>query len=166
MQPRPYPDMYQLIPDVPQSVTNITYSFAADELDDEAIQSILQHLEDSNLPSNEALVAVELRVLGGAISRIPDDATAFAHRQRKMLCSVVAAGFAESDTDGHRSWVQSLSRTIGYLEKGAYVSFLDAADEPRLHETYPDSTYRRLIEVKRRYDPTNLFHRNLNIPPA
>jgi FAD/FMN-containing dehydrogenase len=50
--------------------------------------------------------------------------------------------------------------------RGAYLNFLDAADEPRLHETYPDSTYRRLVEVKRRYDPTNLFHRNLNIRPA
>jgi FAD/FMN-containing dehydrogenase len=166
LQPRPYPDMYQLIPEVPQSVTNITYSLAADELDDEAVEAILQHLEEPNLPSTEALAAVELRVLGGAISRIPGDATAFAHRQRKLLCSVVAAGFAEADNDGNRSWVQSLSRAIGYLEKGAYVNFLDAADEPRLHETYPDSTYRRLVEVKQRYDPTNLFHRNLNIPPA
>jgi FAD/FMN-containing dehydrogenase len=164
LQPRPYPDMYQLIPDVPQSVTNITYSFMADELDDEAIASVLRHLD--SLPSTEALVAVELRVLGGAISRIPNEATAFAHRRRRLLCSVVAAGFAEADADGHRSWVQSLSRTIGHLEKGAYVNFLDAADEPRLHGTYPDSTYRRLVEVKRRYDPTNLFHRNFNIRPA
>jgi hypothetical protein len=93
---------------------------------------------------------VELRVLGGAISRVPVDATAFAHRQRRLLCSVVAAGFAEADTDRHRMWVQSLSGAIGYLAKGAYVNFLDAADECRLLEAYPDSTYRRLVQVKRR----------------
>jgi FAD/FMN-containing dehydrogenase len=75
-------------------------------------------------------------------------------------------GFAAADADRHRRWVQSLSGSIRYLAKGAYLNFLDAADEPRLHETYPDSTYRRLVEVKRRYDPTNLFHRNLNIRPA
>jgi FAD/FMN-containing dehydrogenase len=109
---------------------------------------------------------VELRVLGGAISRVPGDATAFAHRQRKLLCSVVAAGFAEADSDRHRRWVQALSGAIRYLAKGAYLNFLDAADEDRLHEAYPDSTYRRLVEVKRRYDPANLFHRNLNIRPA
>jgi len=166
LHPRPYPSMYELIPEAPRSVTNITYSFAADELDDAAIGSILQQLEESNLPSTQALTAVELRVLGGAISRVPIDATAFAHRQRKLLCSVVAAGFAEADTDRHRSWVQSLTGAIRNLAKGAYLNFLDAADEPRLHETYPDSTYRRLVEVKRRYDPTNLFHRNLNIRPA
>jgi FAD/FMN-containing dehydrogenase len=163
LHPRPYPEMYELIPEAPQWVTNITYSFAADELDDAAIGSILRQLEESNLRSTTALNAVELRVLGGAISRIPIDATAFAHRQRKLLCSVVAAGFAEADTDSQRRWVQSLSGAIRHLAKGAYLNFLDAADEPRLHETYPDSTYRRLVEVKRRYDPTNLFHRNLNI---
>jgi FAD/FMN-containing dehydrogenase len=166
LHPRPYSEMYELILEAPRSVTNITYSFAADDLDDAAIGSILQQLEESNLPSTQALAAVELRVLGGAISRVPIDATAFAHRQRKLLCSVVAAGFAEADTDRHRRWVQSLSGAIRHLAKGAYLNFLDAADEPRLHETYPDSTYRRLVEVKRHYDPTNLFHRNLNIRPA
>ena len=163
LHPRPYPEMYELIPEAPEWVTNITYSFAADELDDAAIGSILRQSEESNLPSTTALNAVELRVLGGAISRIPINATAFAHRQRKLLCSVVAAGFAEAETDSHRRWVRSLSGAIRHLAKGAYLNFLDAADEPRLHETYPDSTYRRLVEAKRRYDPTNLFHRNLNI---
>jgi FAD/FMN-containing dehydrogenase len=66
----------------------------------------------------------------------------------------------------HRRWVQALSAAIRYLAKGAYLNFLDAAHEDRLHEAYPDTTYRRLVEVKRRYDPTNLFHRNLNIRPA
>jgi FAD/FMN-containing dehydrogenase len=165
VHPRPYPSMYELIPDAPRSIASITDSFAADALDDVAIGSILHHMENSHLPSTEAFAAVELRVLGGAISRVPIDATAFAHRQRRLLCSVVAAGFAEADTDRHRRWVQSLSGAIGYLAKGAYLNFLDAADEARLHEAYPDSTHRRLVEVKRRYDPTNLFHRNLNIRP-
>jgi hypothetical protein len=78
LAPRPYPGMYELIPEAPRSVTNITYSLAADELDEVAIGSILQRLEESSLPSTEALAAVELRVLGGAISRLPIDATAFA----------------------------------------------------------------------------------------
>jgi FAD/FMN-containing dehydrogenase len=164
--PRPYPSMYELLPEAPPSVTNITYSFVADELDDEAIGSILHWLEEPGLPSTEALAAVELRVLGGAISRLPGDATAYAHRQRKLLCSVVAAGFAEADGHRHRRWVRSLTDAIRHLAKGAYPNFLDAADEPRLHEAYPAGTYRRLAEVKRRYDPTNLFHRNLNVRPT
>jgi FAD/FMN-containing dehydrogenase len=165
LRPMRYPAMYELIPEAPRSVTNITYSFVADELDDEAIGAIVERLEEPNLPSTEALAAVELRVLGGAIARVPVDATAFAHRPRNLLCSVVTAGFPEADAERHRSWVRSLSGAIGRLAKGAYVNFLDAADEARLHEAYPDGTYRRLVEVKRRYDPANLFHRNLNIRP-
>jgi FAD/FMN-containing dehydrogenase len=164
--PRPYPSMYELLPEAPRSVTNVTSSFVADELDDEAIGSILHQLEEPNLPSTGALAAVELRVLGGAIGRVPTDATAFAHRQRNLLCSVVAAGFAEADTARHRGWVRALSDAIRYLAKGAHLNFLDAADEDRLHEAYPDGTHRRLVEVKRRYDPANRFHRNLNLRPA
>jgi FAD/FMN-containing dehydrogenase len=163
---RPYPSMYELLPDAPPSVTNITYSFAADELDEAAIGSILRALDEPGLPSGEALAAVELRVLGGAIGRVPVEATAFAHRRRKLLCSLVAAGFAVDDSDRHRRWVRSLAGALRHLAKGAYLNFLDAADEGRLHETYPDGTYQRLVEVKRRYDPGNRFRRNLNIHPA
>jgi FAD/FMN-containing dehydrogenase len=163
---RPYRSMYELLPEAPPSVTNITYSFAADELDGAAIGSILEALDEPSLRSTEALAAVELRVLGGAVGRVPVDATAFAHRRRKLLCSVVAAGFAEDDSDRHRRWVRSLADALRHLAKGAYLNFLDAADEARLHETYPDGTYQRLAEVKRRYDPSNRFRRNLNIRPA
>jgi len=163
---RPYPSMYELLPDAPPSVTNITYSFAADELDEAAIGSILRALDEPGRPSGEALAAVELRVLGGAIGRVPVEATAFAHRRRKLLCSVVAAGFAEDDSDRHRRWVRALAGALGHLAKGAYLNFLDAADQGRLHETYPDGTYQRLVEVKRRYDPGNRFRRNLNIRPV
>jgi hypothetical protein len=64
LHPRPYPSMYEVILDPPQSVTNITCSFAADDLDDVAIESILQQMQESNRPSTEAFAAVELRVLG------------------------------------------------------------------------------------------------------
>jgi FAD/FMN-containing dehydrogenase len=164
--PRPYPSMYELLGEAPSSVTNITYSFAADELDGAAIGSILEALDEPGPRSTGALAAVELRVLGGAVARVPVEATAFAHRRRKLLCSVVAAGFAEDDSDRHRRWVRSLAGALHNLVKGAYLNFLDAADEGRLQETYPDRTYRRLAEVKRRYDPSNRFRRNLNIRPA
>jgi FAD/FMN-containing dehydrogenase len=164
--PRPYPSMYELLGEAPPSVTNITYSFAADELDEAAIGSILEALDEPSRRSGEALAAVELRVLGGAVGRVPVEATAFAHRRRKLLCSVVAAGFAEDDSDRHRRWVRSLAGALRRLVKGAYLNFLDAADEGRLHEAYPDGTYQRLAEVKRRYDPGNRFRRNLNIRPA
>jgi hypothetical protein len=112
------------------------------------------------------LTAVEVRVLGGAISRVPETATAYAHRRRNLICSVVAAGFDRSEARPHRLWVTSVTDELGYLARGAYVNFLDAADQHRLDEVYPEETRRRLADVKARYDPDNLFHRNLNIRPV
>jgi FAD/FMN-containing dehydrogenase len=48
---------------------------------------------------------------------------------------------------------------------GAYVNFLGDEGEARVHDAYPDATWRRLTDVKRRYDPTNLFRRNQNVSP-
>lgn len=165
IRPMPYAEMYELMPEAPTSVTFVTRNLLADELDDKAIDAILAHMEPSLLPSEESLAAVEIRVLGGAIARIPIDATAFAHRHRKIIVSVVAAGFDPIQSDGHRSWVDSLNRALSHLANGVYVNFLDVDGETRLGEAFPESTLRRLTDVKRRYDPTNLFHRNLNVRP-
>jgi FAD/FMN-containing dehydrogenase len=62
--------------------------------------------------------------------------------------------------------VTSVTDQLRYLSRGAYVNFLDAADQHRLDEVYPEKTRRRLADVKTRYDPHNLFHRNLNIRPV
>ena len=48
----------------------------------------------------------------------------------------------------------------------AYVNFVNDEGPERVHDVYPDQTYRRLAEIKRRYDPTNLFRLNQNVPPA
>ncbi|HVR80453.1 MAG TPA: FAD-binding oxidoreductase [Acidimicrobiia bacterium] len=165
IRPMPYAEMYELMPEAPASVTFVTRNLMGDELDDRAIEAILAHMEPALLPSDESLAAVEIRVLGGAIARIPIEATAFAHRHRKIIASVVAAGFDPNEGDSHRAWVESLYRAVSHLADGVYVNFLDVDGETRIGEAYPESTLRRLTDVKRRYDPTNLFHRNLNVRP-
>jgi FAD/FMN-containing dehydrogenase len=62
--------------------------------------------------------------------------------------------------------VQAVADRLAPYAKGAYLNFLDAADEDRLDEVYSPETRRRLAAVKRRYDPRNAFHRNLNIRPS
>ena len=163
---RPYPEMYALMPDVPSSVTNITSSFLADDLDDKAIDIVLDAVEHPDDPSEPVLSAVELRVLGGAVARVPAAATAYAHRQRNLLCSVVAAGFEPPRAAHHRAWVSSVADQLSPLARGAYLNFLDAADADRLDEVYPPATRDRLVAVKNAYDPDNFFRRNLNVRPA
>jgi hypothetical protein len=157
--------MYAMLAEVPTSITNITSSFLADELDEAAVDVIIRSVSDA-AARPDVLTGVEVRVLGGAINRVSETATAFAHRRRNIICSVVAAGFNRSEARPHRLWVTSVTDQLGHLAKGAYVNFLDAAEHHRLDEVYPEKTRRRLVDVKMRYDPDNIFHRNLNVRPA
>ena len=66
----------------------------------------------------------------------------------------------------HAAWTQAYYEALRPNATGVYSNFLEAEGEARIREAYPTETYRRLAEVKRRYDPTNLFRLNQNIPPA
>jgi FAD/FMN-containing dehydrogenase len=166
---RPYPEMYDLFADVPPSVTNATTTLLAHEvtdLDDVGAQAILDAIEEPPEPDAPVLSGVELRVLGGAIARVADGATAFGLRGRKLAASIVAAGFEPDRADVHRAWVAALADRLAPMSKGAYLNFVDTDDEHRLDDVYPPATRERLVTVKARYDPDNVFHRNLTIPPA
>jgi FAD/FMN-containing dehydrogenase len=62
--------------------------------------------------------------------------------------------------------VAGFAAALGQGAAGVYVNFLGEEGQARVREAYPGSTWERLAAVKRRYDPTNLFHRNQNISPA
>jgi hypothetical protein len=66
----------------------------------------------------------------------------------------------------HAAWTQAFYEALRPGSVGVYANFLEAEGEPRIRDAYPEPTYRRLADVKRRYDPTNLFRLNQNIAPA
>jgi FAD/FMN-containing dehydrogenase len=115
--------------------------------------------------STGTMAVAQLRVLGGAMARVPSDATAFAHRDRTLMvgCAAIFEDVAERPV--HEAWLEEFVGALG-PRPGAYVNFLSDEGETRVREAYPGPTWDRLREVKRRYDPTNLFHHNQNIPPA
>jgi hypothetical protein len=110
--------------------------------------------------------AAQLRVLGGAMARVPVEATAFAHRGRRIMANVAASYQGPEDRAVRESWVADLAAALRQGEPGAYVGFLGEEGEARVREAYPGSTWDRLAVIKRRYDPTNLFRLNQNVPPA
>ncbi|GBQ03560.1 FAD-binding protein [Streptomyces spongiicola] len=116
--------------------------------------------------SSAAMPAVQLRVLGGAMARVPADATAFAHRDRKILINVAAMYQEPEEAELHTRWADELTAALQKGVPGVYVNFLAEDSEARIREAYPAGTWERLRAVKRAYDPTNLFRRNSNIPPA
>jgi FAD/FMN-containing dehydrogenase len=105
-------------------------------------------------------------MLGGAMARVPADATAFAHRGRRILVNVGAVYARAEDAPQHDKWVAGLAAALRRGDDGAYVNFLTNDGAARIHEAYPGPTFDRLAAIKRRYDPTNLFRLNHNIPPA
>jgi FAD/FMN-containing dehydrogenase len=105
-------------------------------------------------------------VLGGAMARVPNDATAFAHRDRGLFVHVAAMYMDPGEKETHDAWVNGLAGSLGRDGAGGYVGFLPDVDEETIRAVYPGGTWERLRGLKRRYDPDNLFHLNHNIPPA
>lgn len=124
-------------------------------------EMILNHLQRSNA----SMAVTQLRVLGGAMSRIPADATAFAHRNSRIMVNLAALYEKPDDREIHEAWVSEFAATLRQSDQGAYVNFLADVDEAQVRAAYPGGTWERLQEIKSRYDPDNLFRLNQNIPP-
>jgi hypothetical protein len=132
-----------------------------DDIDRGMAETMLDHLQVGTAP----LHAAQIRVLGGAVARVPNEATAFAHRHRRIMVNVTAMDGRPDGMAAHEAWADAFAAALRRGEPGAYVNFLGSEGGTRLNEAYPGAVLDRLIAVKRRYDPTNLFRLNLNIPP-
>lgn len=100
------------------------------------------------------------------MARVPDDATAFAHRGRRIMVNVAALYEHPEERATHEEWVTGFHAALRQGDPGAYVNFLTDEGEERVHEAFPGPTWDRLAAIKARYDPSNLFRLNQNIPPA
>ena len=142
--------------------TAVGHTMFLDRLDPQAATTILEHLQASDAPMR----AAQLRVLGGAIARVPDEATAYAHRRRPIMVNLAAFYHGPDDRAGHQRWVEQFATALSPVDDGAYVNFLGDDGPVRIRQAYPGPTWERLVAVKRRWDPTNLFRHNHNIPPS
>ena len=133
-----------------------------DTIDRSRAEMILERLR----ASSASMAVAQLRVLGGAMARVPVDATAFAHRNSKIMVNIAALYEKPEEKATHEAWVADFASALLQSDKGAYVNFLGDESEERIRLAYPGSTWDRLAEVKARYDPTNLFRLNQNIQPA
>jgi FAD/FMN-containing dehydrogenase len=131
------------------------------DLDRGMAQSIVERLPTSSA----RMAAVEIRVLGGAMARVSAGATAFAHRGARIALSVAAMYEHPSEAATHQSWVDDFAAILGQRESGVYVGFLRDEGEARIRKAYPEATWDRLVALKNRYDPANLFHLNQNVRP-
>jgi FAD/FMN-containing dehydrogenase len=161
VRPMPYPEIYP--PEQPEFHPIATArTMFVDEIDRSGIETMLERLE----MSTAMMRAVQIRVLGGAMARVPDDATAFAHRDRRFMVNVAALYERAEEHEVYAPWVTDLAAQLQRGPVGAYVGFLGDEGEARVHDAYSKPTWDRLVEVKARYDPRNLFRLNQNVRPA
>jgi FAD/FMN-containing dehydrogenase len=119
-------------------------------------------VEHHSSPASAATVT-QLRVLGGAMARVPAGATAFAHRASPVMTTVMS--FVTGSVDDATATADGLLAALSGSATGVYANFLGDEDASRLHQAYPGATYERLVAVKRRVDPANVFSGNHNIRP-
>jgi FAD/FMN-containing dehydrogenase len=159
--PKPYPEIY--LPEDPDyHPIALTRTYLIDRVDATTTETIIEQLE----AARPRMRVTQIRALGGAMARVPNDATAFAHRDRRFMVSVASLYEQREERPEHEAWVNGL---MGDLRKdqpaAAYVGFLADEGTERVHEAYPPPTWERLAAIKDHYDPTNLFRRNQNVPP-
>jgi FAD/FMN-containing dehydrogenase len=162
VMPMPYPGIYDFTRKGEARGAATHRSLFVDTLDDAAIDLILDAMAVKTSPA----AMTQIRVLGGAMARVGDAETAFAHRQAPILVTIITPFEDVAQASVHEAWTHGLYESLRPRAIGAYANFLEAEGESRVREAYPALTHRRLAEVKRRYDPSNLFHLNQNIAPA
>ena len=161
VRPMRYPEMY--MPDQEEyHPTAVGRTGFIDAIEPGQTRAIVDHLE----ASTSAMSVVQLRALGGAMARVPVDATAFSHRTKPIMATVASMYEQPDDRAASENWVDDLSKVVFRGDPATYVNFLGDEGEERIHDAYSDSTWKRLSAIKRRYDPSNLFRLNQNIPPA
>lgn len=116
--------------------------------------------------STAAFRVAQIRVLGGAIARVPAEATAYAHRSAPIMANVAAFFTTPEDRVVQDRWVTDFAAALTQEETGAYVNFIGLEGPERINAAYPPATLARLRAVKKRHDPGNLFRRNQNYAPA
>src|SRR5829696_358942 len=161
VKPMRYPEIYPPNEGDHHPVASARTMFV-DAIDRPVAQTMVEYLR----ASTAQMAAAEIRVLGGAMARVPAEATAFAHRGSRIMVNVAAMYERPDEATVHEPWVADFAAALRQGDGGAYVNFLGDEGEARVHAAYPGATWQRLAAVKGRYDPANLFHLNHNIPPS
>ncbi|HEX8026206.1 MAG TPA: FAD-binding protein, partial [Candidatus Limnocylindrales bacterium] len=161
VNPSPYSSIYPPEDDSYHPLA-IARNLFVDRFDLETARGVLERLGGVDSPMR----ACQIRVYGGAVSRVPNDATAYAHRDRPIMVNVAVFYGGAADRDEKTAWADEFAAWLSGGDPAAYVNFLADEGDAKIRAAYPHGAYERLARIKRRYDPDNVFRGNQNIPPA
>jgi FAD/FMN-containing dehydrogenase len=131
------------------------------ELTDEIIDITVER----SLQIDSPLTSFPIWQMGGAVSRVGEDETAFNGRNAAFTYNIGACTATEDGFDREREWVRSFWSALEPWHQGVYVNFLGDEGSDRIRDAYGAEKYERLQALKRKYDPDNFFRINQNISP-
>jgi len=160
--PMPYPALNSAFDAlVPPGLQHYWKANFVKELTDDAIAAHLEH--GPKIPAVNS--TVHIYPINGACHRVAHDATAFAYRDATFATVIAGMWPDPAENDANTKWVRDFyDATAPHSEPGGYVNFMADDDQGRIRDNYRGN-YDRLVDVKRAYDPGNLFHLNQNIKP-
>lgn len=165
IQPMPYTAAQKLLaPLTPAGRHYYIKSHFITEISTSAIDTMVAHFEQVTSP----LSAMIFQQLGNAATRVPSANTAFGHRDMGYEWAVLSAWLDPGESARHIRWAREFSQAMLPFSKGFYVNQVgtEAEEGADLIRQAFGANYQRLADLKRKYDPTNLFRHNQNIPPT
>ena len=160
--PMPYPALNSAFDAlVPAGLQHYWKANFVKELTDDAIAAHLEH--GPKVPAVNS--TVHIYPINGAAHRVPPDATAFAYRDANFATVIAGMWPDPADNQANTAWVRDYAAATAPLsEEGGYINFMSGDDQDRIKANFKGN-YDRLVQVKRTYDPGNLFRVNQNIKP-
>ena len=167
IQPMPYTAFQaSLDPFAPRGWLNYTRGEHLTGLQDEAIDTYVEYATEITLVSNPMTQVILFRH-GGAVSRIPDEATAAGHRNAAYMVHPITCWQDPAQSERHIEWVGRFSEAMRpFTTGGVYLNFEPEEGEERVRAGYGAEKYAKLVALKDKWDPENLFRVNQNIKPS
>jgi hypothetical protein len=166
VQPMPYTALQSMLDaGGPKGIRTYMKAEFIEDLSDEAIAKIADHGARRAGPMAQLL----MEPMGGAISRVGENDTALGRRDVPWCYHALAMWMEpdEATEQAHRAWAAALADDLRpHTTTGVYLNFTSDDDEDRVRSTYGPEKYARLVALKDRYDPGNLFRLNANIKPS
>jgi FAD/FMN-containing dehydrogenase len=164
VQPMPYAIVQQLIAaGNPPGLQNYWNADFLSGLPDEAIDVLVRHTGAAISPITSVIVVPG----GGAIARVDDDAMAFGERDAPFNLHILSMWEDPAQDEAQIAWTRTLSAEMAPFKRGrAYLNFIGEEGSERVQAAFGPEKYARLVALKDRYDPENLFRLNQNIAPS
>lgn len=162
---KPYTVVQQAFdPGFPSGMRNYWKSAYLSSMGPEVLDTLVEHANAAPTPT--CVIGVE-HMLRGAVARVPDDENAFGSRDAEYNFLILGIGQDPADDEAIRTWARGFHAAVEpFSTGGVYVNYMDQDERDRVGAAYGSAHFRKLSEIKKRYDPENLFRRNQNIVPS